>query len=90
MGWQIVMESLEKPFLQIITNAGLKSERLLVEYEHYYLMDATHVYDVRAESFVNGYEEGIIDPTQVVLSVIQHAVSVASTVGMVACAIYRS
>lgn len=90
MGWQIVMESLEKPFLQILTNAGLKAERLLVEYEHYYLMDATHVYDVRSESFVNGYELGIIDPTQVVLSVIQHAVSVASTVGMVACAIYRS
>ena len=90
IGWRIVLEALERPFLQILENAGLKSERLLVEYEEYYLQDLVYVYDIKKEGFVNGYEEGILDPTQVVVSVLQHAVSIASTVGMVACAIYKA
>lgn len=90
LGWKVVVQALEAPFLQILLNAGLKAERLLAEYEMHYLSDLCYVYDLRTDGFVDGLEAGILDPTQVVVSVINHAVSVASTIGMVACAIYKA
>lgn len=75
-GYRIILESLEKPFRQILENAGLRPD----EYRHKLLMDDLFEVGVDAKwrRIVDLYQEGIIDPATVTKSCLVNAVSVAS------------
>ncbi len=74
-GANIVLRALEEPVRQIAENAGLEGsivvERLKGE-------DAGIGFDAAKSEWVNMVEAGIVDPTKVTRSALQHAASVAA------------
>ena len=80
-GYDIVIQSIEKPFFQILENAGYSNvnagdvEELVLTSEG----DTWAGYDPRKEEVVNMLEAGIIDPTKVTRLALENAASVAGT-----------
>lgn len=89
LGWQILADSLEAPFRQILTNAGLSHEVLIAEYRKAIADSDTFdlVYDVNAEEFVPCFSSGILDPTLVEEEALLNSVGVAGILVTSACAI---
>ena len=75
-GAAIILKSLEAPVRQIVDNAGLEGSVIVNKLKG----EKKGVgFDVLTESYVNMIDAGIIDPTKVTRSALQHATSVAST-----------
>lgn len=75
-GAQIVVKALESPIRQISENAGMEGSIILNKV----LGSAANIgFNVLTEEYVNMIDVGIIDPTKVVRSALQHATSVASS-----------
>ena len=80
-GYDIVIQSIEKPFFQILENAGYSNvnagdvEESVLTSEG----DTWAGYDPRKEEVVNMLEAGIIDPTKVTRLALENAASVAGT-----------
>ena len=80
-GYDIVIQSIEKPFFQILENAGY-SNIAAGEVEESVLTsegDTWAGYDPRKEEVVNMLDAGIIDPTKVTRLALENAASVAGT-----------
>ena len=80
LGYQIVIEALERPFYKILLNAGLTEEEIGDKEEH--IMeegDFWYGYNPRTESYCNMFKTGIIDPTKVTRLALENAASVAGT-----------
>lgn len=75
-GVEIVFKALESPLYQIIENAGLSGDVIVHKVKE---LDNNMGYDVLTEQYVNMIDAGIIDPTKVTRSALQHATSIAST-----------
>ena len=80
LGYQIVIEALERPFYKILQNAGFsygdigdKELRVLEEADFWF------GFNPRTEEFVNMFKKGIIDPTKVTRLALENAASVAGT-----------
>ncbi len=75
-GVKIVQKALLAPTRKILENAGLEGalivEKLLEK------NDTNMIYDAQNHQVVEAFKEGIVDPTKVVRSALQSAVSVAS------------
>ena len=85
LGVDILMNAIEKPFTQILLNAGItKYHSILskVEADN----DGTG-FNIKTSSFVNMIKEGIIDPTKVTRTALENAVSVAGTMLITECTI---
>jgi len=74
-GIRIVLESLDSPIKQILTNAGLESGIILRDLEK-----NGGGYDAYEEKYVDMIDAGIVDPKKVTRAAIQNA---ASVVGMI-------
>ena len=80
-GYSIVKAACQKPFEQILTNAGIdsvKAKMLAIE-----VVDDEDIWDsynIKTEEVTNFKEAGIIDPTKVTRSALQNAASVAGTI----------
>jgi len=80
-GYDIVIQSIEKPFFQILENAGYSQvgagdvEESVLTSEG----DTWAGYDPRKEEVVNMLDAGIIDPTKVTRLALENAASVAGT-----------
>ncbi len=80
-GYDIVIQSIEKPFFQILENAGYSNigagdvEEAVITSEG----DTWAGYDPRKEEIVNMLDAGIIDPTKVTRLALENAASVAGT-----------
>ena len=80
IGYDIVIQATEKPFYQILENAGL-------EYEYIGNLEQSIIdsganwegYNSRSESIVDMFKEGIVDPTKVTRLALENAASVAGT-----------
>lgn len=79
----IMIAALTAPFRQILENAGKNPDAI------YATMDPASQfgYDVRAEKFGNMVEMGIVDPTKVLISALENAVSTAVTIIMTSAVI---
>ena len=80
-GYDIVIQSIEKPFFQILENAGY-SQVAAGDVEESVLTsegDTWAGYDPRKEEVVNMLDAGIIDPTKVTRLALENAASVAGT-----------
>ena len=75
-GANIILKALEAPVRQIVYNAGLEGAVIVNKLKG---EEKGIGFDVLTEQFVNMIDAGIIDPTKVARSALQHATSVAST-----------
>ena len=83
IGAEILLNAIEKPFIQILKNAGIdKYHAILAAVEHDF-----KGYNIKTESYVDMIEEGIIDPTKVTRTALENAVSVAGTMLITECTI---
>ena len=84
LGCDIVMNAIEKPFIQILKNAGInKYHGILAEIES----KKGKGYDIKKSQVVNMVKEGIIDPTKVTRTALENAVSVAGTMLITECTV---
>ncbi len=90
IGSQIVKQACEKPFEQILTNAGYTSAEAQM-IGKYQLVDSGNDiwagYDLKTDKVVNMKEAGIIDPTMVTRSALENAASVAGTILLTECTV---
>jgi len=80
-GYDIVVQATEKPFYQILLNAGYKLETIQ-EIEGTIMgnyPDSWTGYDPRKQEIVNMFDSGIIDPVKVTRLALENAASVAGT-----------
>ena len=80
IGGDILYRALEKPFIQILSNAGedtVKAGMLALECVN---RDYWESYNIQSGEFTNFKEQGIIDPAKVTISALQNAASVAGTI----------
>ena len=73
VGAKILADSFEAPIRKILENAGVDSSMVVGKI---YEMEDGQGYDVITKKFVNMVNDGIIDPTEVVVNEIQNAASV--------------
>ena len=83
IGVEILLNAIEKPFIQILLNAGIeKYHSILSKCEN-----STKGYNIKTEKYVNMIKDGIIDPTKVTRIALENAVSVAGTMLITECTI---
>jgi chaperonin GroEL len=75
-GINIVRRALEEPMRQIAVNAGYEGSIIVAEAKE--KEKASVGFDAYAGKWVDMFDEGIIDPTKVTRSALQHAASIAS------------
>ena len=83
IGYKIVLDSIKRPFKQILKNAGLSHEKIAmgINEERYY------GYNVRTNEYGNLYDLGVIDSYKVQRVALTNAISVASTLLTTECVI---
>ncbi|MEX2949207.1 chaperonin GroEL [Staphylococcus warneri] len=74
-GINIVLKALQAPVRQIAENAGLEGSIIVERLKN---ADAGVGFNAATNEWVNMLEEGIVDPTKVTRSALQHAASVAA------------
>jgi chaperonin GroEL len=86
-GFNIIIKALQKPFKQILLNAGETAE--IIEERVVYVSDNTKWigFNPRTGEYVDMLEEGIIDPTKVTRLALENAASVAGTMLITECVI---
>jgi chaperonin GroEL len=74
MGLRITLRAMEEPFRQIVANAGVEPSVVVAR-----VRDGSEAfgYNAQTEDFGDMLEMGIIDPTKVTRSALQHAASIA-------------
>ena len=83
IGSDILLNAIEKPFIQILKNAGIdKYHTILSKVERNF-----KGYNIKNGKHVDMIEEGIIDPTKVTRTALENAVSVAGTMLITECTI---
>ena len=83
IGAEILLSAIEKPFIQILKNAGIdKYHAILSAVEHDF-----KGYNIKTGQYVDMIKEGIIDPTKVTRMALENAVSVAGTMLITECTI---
>ena len=83
IGSEILLSAIEKPFIQILKNAGIdKYHTILANVEGNF-----KGYNIKTGEYVDMIKEGIIDPTKVTRTALENAVSVAGTMLITECTI---
>ena len=83
LGCEIVLKAIEAPIRQIAENAGISANEIL----NYLVSEQNQNigYDALNLKFVDMFEAGIVDPTQVEISALENAVSIATTLLSTEC-----
>ena len=88
IGSEILLSAIEKPFIQILLNAGIdKYHSILNEVENGHATIENIGYNIKTEEYVDMIKEGIIDPTKVTRTALENAVSVAGTMLITECTV---
>lgn len=74
-GIDIIKRALEEPIRQIVNNAGLEGSVIVEEIKK--SKDVNYGFDAAKEEYCDLMKAGIVDPTKVTRSALQHAASVA-------------
>tara|TARA_Y100001963_G_C6770517_1_gene444621 strand:- start:218 stop:1846 length:1629 start_codon:yes stop_codon:yes gene_type:complete len=83
LGAEILLNAIEKPFIQILQNAGIdKYHNILSNVEENF-----KGYNIKTNEYVDFIKEGIIDPTKVTRTALENAVSVAGTMLITECTV---
>lgn len=73
VGAKILADACEAPIRKILSNAGIDASMVVAKIQE---MDDGNGYNVMSKQYVNMIDDGIIDPTEVVVNEIQNAASV--------------
>ena len=88
IGSEILLNAIEKPFIQILLNAGIdKYHGILNEVEGGHAIIENMGYNIKTKEYVDMIKAGIIDPTKVTRTALENAVSVAGTMLITECTI---
>ena len=81
VGIQILLESIERPFYQILFNAGINEPDIEQIKQTIFKKkkEKWYGYNSRVEDYADMFKDGIIDPTKVTRLALENAVSVAGT-----------
>ena len=83
IGSDILLNAIEKPFIQILKNAGIdKYHGILSKVENNF-----KGYNIQTGKYVDMIKEGIIDPTKVTRTALENAVAVAGIMLITECTI---
>ena len=83
LGAEILLNAIEKPFIQILQNAGMEKYHGILSH----CEDSTKGYNIKTGEYVDMVKEGIIDPTKVTRTALENAVSVAGTMLITECTV---
>lgn len=86
-GFNIIIKALQKPFKQILLNAGEPADIIEERVEYIYNNHDWTGFNPRTGEYVDMLEEGIIDPTKVTRLALENAASVAGTMLITECVI---
>ena len=87
LGCKILSSALQKPFEQILTNAGLEEEKHNIKRDILALENPNMGYNIKNAMLVDFLKEGIIDPTKVTRCALENAVSIAGTILLTECVV---
>ena len=87
LGAEILLNAIEKPFVQILLNAGINKYHSILNRVENEIWDSNISYDIKTGNYVDFVKEGIIDPTKVTRTALENAVSVAGTMLITECTI---
>ena len=83
LGVDILLNAIEKPFVQILKNAGIEKYHGILSY----CEKMPQGYNIKTDKYVDMVKEGIIDPTKVTRTALENAVSVAGTMLITECTV---
>ena len=87
-GNRIVKAACEKPFSQILLNAGFQDSEIYdIRTQLLNDNDNWTGYDIEDQNVINMKEAGIIDPTKVTRTALQNAASIAGTILLTECTV---
>jgi len=87
LGVEILSNAIEKPFIQILLNAGIDRYHSILEKVFHQKPNENLGYDIKTKKVVDFIKTGIIDPTKVTRTALENAVSVAGTMLITECTI---
>ena len=87
IGAEILLNAIEKPFIQILLNAGIDKYHSILDVVSNQSWDNNTGYNIKTGTYVDMIKEGIIDPTKVTRMALENAVSVAGTMLITECTI---
>ena len=87
IGSSILLNAIEKPFIQILLNAGIDRYHSILDKVSNQKPNENLGYDIKRRKIVDFIKEGIIDPTKVTRTALENAVSVAGTMLITECTI---
>ena len=87
LGVEILLNAIEKPFIQILLNAGIDRYHSILERVSNEVWDNNTGFNIKTSEYVDFVKEGIIDPTKVTRTALENAVSVAGTMLITECTI---
>ena len=88
VGYNILLQAINKPFFKILTNAGYSTE--YCDGIKAKILDTGNPwqgFNLRTEEYVDMFEEGIIDPAKVTRLALENAASIAGTMLTTECVI---
>jgi chaperonin GroEL len=85
LGCRIMQSVLQKPFEQILVNAGLKDDVHSIKHSILDQEDKNTGYNIKTGEYIDFFEAGIIDPTKVTRCALENAVSIAGTILLTEC-----
>ena len=83
LGAEILLNAIEKPFVQILKNVGIEKYHSILSY----CEKGNEGYNIKTGEYVDMVKEGIIDPTKVTRTALENAVSVAGTMLITECTV---
>ena len=86
-GFDIIIKALQKPFKQILLNAGEPADIIEERVDYIFNSHKWIGFNPRVGEYVDMLEEGIIDPTKVTRLALENAASVAGTMLITECVI---
>ena len=86
-GFNIIIKALQKPFKQILLNAGEPADIIEERVDYIYNNHDWTGFNPRTGEYVDMFEEGIIDPMKVTRLALENAASVAGTMLTTECVV---
>jgi chaperonin GroEL len=87
IGAEILLNAIEKPFIQILLNAGINKYHSILDKVSNQKKNQNIGYNIKTDKYVDFIKEGIIDPTKVTRTALENAVSVAGTMLITECTV---
>ena len=87
LGAEILLNAIEKPFIQILLNAGINKYHSILDKVSKQKRKENLGWNIKTNKYTDFIKEGIIDPTKVTRTALENAVSIAGTMLITECTI---